>query len=161
VDSGAVEGYDVSTAHSRLDAGEEIMRLIARASVIALVVFSTPSSGSAQQTTAPARDIDTITVRLSNFAFDPDHLRLKAGTPVRLRLVNETGGGHDFSSPAFFAASSILPGGSSPANGEMAVGSHQTVEIALVPRAPGTYRLECTHFLHSLFGMHGLVEVMP
>jgi plastocyanin len=161
VDSGAVEGYDVSATHSRLDAGEKIMRLIARASVIALAVFSTPSSGSAQQTAAPARDIDTITVRLSNFAFDPDHLRLKAGTPVRLRLVNETGGGHDFSSPAFFAASSILPGGSSPANGEMAVGSHQTVEIALVPRAPGTYRLECTHFLHSLFGMHGLVEVMP
>jgi hypothetical protein len=35
------------------------------------------------------------------------------------------------------------------------------VEIALVPRAPGKYRLECTHFLHSLFGMHGLVEVTP
>jgi plastocyanin len=30
-----------------------------------------------------------------------------------------------------------------------------------VPRTPGTYRVECTHFLHSVFGMHGTIEVMP
>src|SRR5664279_4992350 len=132
------------------------MRIIARGSVIALAAFSAPLSGSAQQTTASANS-NVITVRLSNFAFDPDHLRLKTGVPVRLRLVNESGGGHDFSSPAFFAASSFLPGSSAPPNGEVAVGSHQTVEIALVPRTPGSYRVECTHFLHSLFGMHGAV----
>ena len=50
---------------------------------------------------------------------------------------------------------------SAPLNGDIAVGSHQTVEIALIPRTPGTYRVECTHFLHSFFGMHGTVEVMP
>jgi len=137
------------------------MRIIARASVIALAIFSTPSSGTAQQTTAPTRDIVTIAVRLSSFAFDPDHLRLKASVPIRLRLVNESSGGHDFSAPAFFAASTLLPGSSAPSNGEMAVGSHQSVEIALVPRTPGTYRVECTHFLHSFFGMHGTVEVIP
>jgi hypothetical protein len=41
------------------------------------------------------------------------------------------------------------------------VGSHQTVEVAMVPRSPGKYPLTCTHFLHGLFGMEGTVEVTP
>jgi plastocyanin len=137
------------------------MRIMACSSVIALAAFSAPLSSIAQQTTPPTSEGNAITVRLSNFAFDPDHLRLKAGVPVRLRLVNESSGGHDFSAPAFFAASSVLSGSSAPSNGEVAVGSHQTVEIAVVPRAPGTYRVECTHFLHSLLGMHGAIDVRP
>jgi plastocyanin len=137
------------------------MRIITCMSVIGLAVFLTPLSGSAQQTKAPANEAKTITVRLSSFAFTPDHLRLKAGVPVRLRLVNESNGGHDFSAPAFFAASRPLPNSWSPPDGDVAVGSNKTVEIALVPRTPGTYRVECTHFLHSLFGMHGTVEVLP
>ncbi len=98
---------------------------------------------------------------MSNFAFDPDHLRFKAGVPVRLRLMNESGDGHDFSAPAFFAASSFPPGSSAPPNGEVAVGAHQTVELAVIPGTPGRYPLRCTHFLHSLFGMHGTIEVTP
>ena len=100
-----------------------------------------------------------ITVRLSDFAFDPEHLSLKTGVPVRLRLVNDSGGGHDFSAPAFFAASSIQPGSLPPTDGGFEVGSHQTVEITLIPRIAGTYPLECTHFLHSLFGMNGTIQV--
>jgi plastocyanin len=135
------------------------MRIIAGASVIAVVAFLAPAN--AQKTTAPDGGTEIVTVRLSNFAFDPKHLQLKAGVPIRLRLVNESNGGHDFSSPAFFAASSVLPGVSAPSSGEMAVGSHQTVEIGMVPRTPGTYRVECTHFLHSFFGMHGTIEIIP
>jgi plastocyanin len=137
------------------------MRIVAGALVTGLATLSTPPIARGQQTTALAGVTETITVRLSNFAFDPDHLRLKAGAPIRLHLVNESSGGHDFSAPAFFASSSILAGSPVPSNGELAVGSHQTVEIAVVPHTPGTYRLECTHFLHSLFGMHGTVEVTP
>jgi len=112
------------------------------------------------QPIASTNDGEAITVRLSDFAFDPEHLRLKAGVPVRLRLVNDSGGGHDFSAPAFFAASSSLPGSLPPTDGGIEVGSHQTVEIALVPRMAGTYPLECSHFLHSLFGMSGTIEVL-
>jgi hypothetical protein len=99
-----------------------IMRIITCASVIALAALSTPLKSSAQQTTTPANESNTITVRLSNFSFDPDHLRLKTGVPIRLRLVNESGGGHDFSAPTFFAASSFPPGSSAPPNGEVCVG---------------------------------------
>jgi plastocyanin len=137
------------------------MRIIACASAMALVALSASSSSNAQQIKAPATDVQTITVRLSSFAFDPDHLRLKVGVPVRLRFVNESSGGHDFSAPAFFAASSFLPGSLTPPNGDVAVPSHQMIEVGVVPRTSGTYRVECTHFLHSFFGMHGTVEVMP
>jgi uncharacterized cupredoxin-like copper-binding protein len=138
-----------------------MMRVIMWGLVTALAVCWVPSSGTAQQTMAPTRDTESITVRLSNFAFDPAHLRLKEAVPIRLRLVNESGGRHDFSAPAFFAASTFLLGSTAPPNGDVAVGAHQTVEIGLVPRSPGTYHLECTHFLHSFFGMHGTIEVMP
>src|SRR5271166_2272929 len=137
------------------------MRTVDCGLVIALAAFSMPPSGSAQPAPAAVSGGETITVRLSNFAFDPEHLRLKAGVPVRLRLVNESNGGHDFSAPAFFAASSFLPGSSAPPDGEVAVSSHRTVEIGVIPHAPGTYPLKCTHFLHSIFGMHGSIEVIP
>jgi uncharacterized cupredoxin-like copper-binding protein len=135
------------------------VQIIAYASVVALTVISAPISGSTQPITTRATERETITVRLSNFDFIPEHLRLKSGVPIRLRLVNESNGGHDFSAPAFFAAGSFPPGVSGPPDGDVAVASHQTVEIAVVPRTPGTYRLECTHFLHSIFGMHGTIEV--
>jgi plastocyanin len=137
------------------------MRIIACACAAALAAILAPASGSGQQTAASANESETITVRLSNFAFEPNHLRFKAGTPIRLRLVNDSGGGHDFSAPSFFAASSVMPGSAAPPDGKLAVGSHQTIEIAVVPHVPGTYRIECTHFLHSFFGMHGSVEVTP
>ena len=129
--------------------------------VIALAACSGKPTGTVQRMVIPLADGETITVRLSSFAFDPEQIRLKAGVPVRLRLVNESDGGHNFSAPTFFAASSFLPGSLVPSSGAVEVGSHQTVEIALVPGAPAAYPLECTHFLHSAFGMHGTVEVMP
>jgi uncharacterized cupredoxin-like copper-binding protein len=137
------------------------MRIDIYVLAIATAALLAPLSGSAQQTMAPAGNGETITVQLSNFDFTPERLRLKAGVPVRLRLANVSGGGHDFSAPAFFAASGFSPGVAAPPDGTVSVGSHQTVEIAVVPRTPGVYHLECTHFLHSLFGMHGTIEVIP
>jgi plastocyanin len=129
--------------------------------VIVLAACSGEPTGTAQRTAVPVADGKTITVELSSFAFNPEQIRLKTGVPIRLRLVNESDGGHNFSAPTFFAASSFVPRSSVSSNGAVEVGSHQTVEIALVPEAPAAYPLECTHFLRSAFGMHGTVEVMP
>jgi plastocyanin len=129
--------------------------------VIVLAACSGNPTGTTQQVATQTGDGETITVRLSSFAFTPERIRLKAGVPIRLRLVNESDGGHNFSAPTFFAASTFLPGSSVPSNGALEVGSHETVEITLVPGAPAVYPLECIHFLHSTFGMHGTVEVMP
>jgi plastocyanin len=97
---------------------------------------------------------------MSNFEFDPNDIRLKVGLPLRLRLVNVSNGGHDFSAPSLFAASRLPPSTSSPPNGTVEVPAHQTVEIGLVPQVPGKYSLECTHILHSAFVMQGTIEVM-
>jgi plastocyanin len=129
--------------------------------VAVLAACSDRTTGTTQRVATQAGGGETITVRLSSFAFDPEQIRLKAGVPVRLRLVNESNGGHNFSAPTLFAASIFLTNSSIPSNGAVEIGSHQTVEIALVPAEPGAYPLECTHFLHSAFGMHGTVEVMP
>jgi plastocyanin len=109
---------------------------------------------------APAPDI--VTVHLSNFAFTPDQLRLRVGEPVHLRIVNDSTGGHNFTAPSLFSASTF-PDGSPPTSGKVEVGPKSSTDIVFVPRVPGTYRVECTHFLHSLFGMTGnvVVEVPP
>jgi len=85
---------------------------------------------------------------------------LRVGVPVRLRLVNQSNGGHDFSAPGFFASSNFPPGSKASPGGKIEVGSQQTTEIALTPRVPGTYPVECTHFLHSLFGMTATIDVV-
>jgi uncharacterized cupredoxin-like copper-binding protein len=103
---------------------------------------------------------DKITVKLSNFAFAPDQLHLRANVPVLLRIENDSTGGHNFSAPALFSAS-IFPDSTPPTNGKVEVGPKSSMEIVLVPRVPGTYRVECTHFLHSLFGMSGNIVVEP
>jgi len=107
---------------------------------------------------APGPDI--ITVKLSNFAFAPGQLHLRANVPVLLRIVNDSTGGHNFSAPSLFSAS-IFPESTPPTNGKVEVGPKSSMEIVLVPRVPGTYRVECTHFLHHLFGMSGNIVVEP
>lgn len=127
---------------------------------VLLAGFLSATAGSQPARVAAAAP-DVVEVRLSNFAYDPDPLRLRAGVPVRLRLVNESGGGHDFVAPAFFAASAFPPGVAPPPGGKVEVAAHATEELTLTPRVPGTYEVRCTHFLHALFGMTGKVVVAP
>ena len=135
------------------------MRIVTFGLVAALAACAAPARVSAPAPQSAADGV--VTVHLSNFAFDPAQLRLKKDVPVRLRLVNDSDGGHDFSAPGLFAASTLPPGVPAPPNGAIDVGANQTVEIALVPHTAGTYPLECTHFLHSAFGMTGSIEVVP
>ena len=133
------------------------MNRITALAIVLLAVLAVPLAARAQ----PSRDepAETVTIQLSNFAFNPDRLRLRVGVPVRLHLENASSGGHNFSAPAFFAAS-IYPTGSPPQNGKVEVAGRSSVDITLTPRATGTYKIECTHFLHSLFGMTGTIVVV-
>ena len=121
-----------------------------RAALFALALLA-PLPAFAQ-TPAP----QTVEVRLSSFAFSPEAIALTAGRPVILHLVNSGGGGHNFSAPQFFAAATNVSG---PVNeGTVEVRGHQSVDITLTP-SRGTYRLRCTHTMHSTFGMHGTITV--
>jgi plastocyanin len=100
----------------------------------------------------------TITVHLSNFAFSPAVLQMRAGVPISLHFVNDGSGGHNWSAPELFAAATF-PNGTPPSGGRVELAPKQRLDLLFVPRVPGTYKVECTHFLHSLFGMSGRVVV--
>ncbi len=138
-----------------------IVGLIATLALVFTVAGCAPATTApSARLTAPATEAPgTLTILLTDFAFSPDHITLRTGEPIRLRLVNQSSGGHDFSAPTFFAASSFPAGSMAPAGGAIEVGSKQTVEITLTPRKAGTYSVECTHFLHSLFGMTATIKV--
>jgi uncharacterized cupredoxin-like copper-binding protein len=121
-----------------------------------------PEADMARQAAAPSLEWNSapaITVRMSDFAFEPEHLSLRAGMPVRLVLVNDSGSEHNFSAPALFANSAFGPGSAPLADGAVTVAAKHTVELQLVPVKPGDYPLDCTEMLHSMFGMSGSIEV--
>jgi plastocyanin len=121
-----------------------------RAALFALAMLA-PSPAFAQDA-AP----QTVEVRLSNFSFTPRVIALTAGRPIILHLVNSGGGGHNFSAPQFFAASTGVSG---PVNeGTVEVRGHQSVDIRLTP-SRGSYRLRCGHTMHATLGMTGTITV--
>lgn len=100
-----------------------------------------------------------VTVTLSSFNFAPSSIHLRAGQPVVLHLVNAAGGGHNFSSPEFFAASAIREQDKGLVYmGGIELRGGQSKDIGLVPRK-GIYKLRCTHTMHTMLGMKGDIVV--
>ncbi|HLZ66979.1 MAG TPA: cupredoxin domain-containing protein [Aliidongia sp.] len=131
--------------------------------LLAACASPAPSGPSAELRPAPDADwgkARPVMVRLADFSFTPNHIALEAGAPVRLTLVNAGSGAHDFFAPRFFATVGFRQGTVVPdKNGSVTLKAGETEDIELVPTQAGTYPLECTEFLHSLFGMTGVIEV--
>lgn len=119
-----------------------------RLPVLAALLLCTPVLAQ----DAPLR----VEVRLSSFDYTPSTIRLAAGRPIVLHLVNSGDGGHNFAAPEFFAAAQGVAG--PVERGRVEVAGNQSVDITLTP-ARGTYRLRCTHTLHTAFGMTGEIVV--
>ncbi|HEX3673761.1 MAG TPA: cupredoxin domain-containing protein [Rhizomicrobium sp.] len=102
-----------------------------------------------------------VTVSLTNFAFTPDTLNLKANTAYRLHLTNDGTSGHNFTAKEFFASSTIAPADASKVDkdGEVEVPKGTSVDVTVTPAKAGSYDLTCTHFLHTTFGMKGQIVV--
>ena len=112
----------------------------------------------AQQATpqAPA----AIDVQLSNFKFRPQTIVLNHAEAYVLRLHNRSEGGHDFTAPAFFAASRIAPDDRQwITDGEVEVPPGQVRELQLTAPAAGSYKLKCSHSFHKALGMSGAIVV--
>ncbi len=100
-----------------------------------------------------------VEIDLSSFAFAPSTLALRAGVPVTLVLQNTSSGGHNFAAPEFFANAVMRSQDRAMIErGAIEVRTSSTRRITLTPRA-GTYRLRCTHTLHTTFGMRGQIVV--
>ena len=99
-----------------------------------------------------------VEVVLKSFSFTPATLHLRAGAPVRL-TIRDAKGGHNFAAPKFFATARIAPEDARRVRGgKIELEGGEAVTIRLVPAA-GTYKLTCTHFLHTSFGMKGSIVV--
>jgi plastocyanin len=98
----------------------------------------------------------SVTIGVRSFAFTPRPIYLRAGRPVTLTFVNQSGSGHDFTAGAFFAAATIIAGAAP--GGEIELRGHETRSITLVPRA-GVYPAHCSHFMHAMFGMRDTIVV--
>ncbi len=115
------------------------------------------TAGSAQAPTDYSRAA-SVEIVLTSFSFTPETLRLRAGVPVRL-TVRDAIGGHNFAARKFFAAARITPEDAGKVQGgKIELQGGEAVTIRLVP-AKGTYKLTCTHFLHTSFGMKGSIVV--
>jgi plastocyanin len=100
-----------------------------------------------------------VEVRLSSYHFTPNVVRLEAGRPYALKLVNAASVGHTFTAPDFFAAAQVAPGAAPLVEkGQIELPRGGTVVIRLVPTA-GEYKVVCTELGHALLGMTGRVVV--
>jgi len=125
-----------------------------RGTLAIALLLASPLAASAQ----PAED--AVTVQLSSFKFTPKTLTLRQGHRYRLHLVNVASGGHDFVAKEFFAASTIAPEDSGKIHdGRIDLAGEEAVDVTLTPDRAGTYKVHCSHFMHSTFGMTGEIVV--
>jgi plastocyanin len=121
----------------------------------AIVLLATPlANGALAQTAAP------ISVTLTDYAFTPDTLDLKAGVTYQMHFVNSGSKDHNFDAPEFFAASKVAPEDEAKVKkGLVALKDGQSVDVTVTPDKPGSFPVECTHFMHKMMGMHGNITV--
>ena len=101
-----------------------------------------------------------LTIELSSFKFTPATVALEHGTAYRIHFVNKSGGGHDFAAKEFFADSDIAPEDRAKIrSGSIGLGGGESADIRLAPLRAGTFKVHCTHFMHSTFGMIGSIAV--
>ena len=118
------------------------------------------ASAGAAQSGAEWGSARALTLQLSSFKFEPSEISMEHGVAYDLRLVNLSSGGHDFASKAFFAGAQVRPDDMAKVrDGRIEVGGGESVEVHLIAPAPGTYKIRCTHFMHSVFGMTGRIIV--
>jgi plastocyanin len=97
-------------------------------------------------------------VQVYSYGFAPRPIYLRAGQPVTLTFVNQSGSSHDFVAPGFFQHAKIL-GGSMPMQMSMIdLRPRETKSITLIP-VRGTYQAHCSHFFHKQLGMSDTIVV--
>ncbi|RHW18603.1 copper-binding protein [Sphingomonas gilva] len=109
---------------------------------------------------APVQAPETIAITLANFRYTPETIALRQGQPYVLRFTNAAKGGHDFVAREFFAAAGVAAEDRAKLeDGGIEVPGRTTVGIRLTAPPAGRYPVHCSHFLHSTFGMKGMIVV--
>ena len=115
---------------------------------------------AALATPALAQDAQTLTISMSNYAFTPSTLNLRAGQPYALVFTNTVTKDHDFVAPELFASGTIAPADQAKVvKGAVEVDDGGSVTVHFTPGKPGTYAFTCDHFMHAMLGMKGTAIV--
>lgn len=123
--------------------------------VPALLLLAAAPAGGAPEW-RQSRDFE---VRLSSFDIEPGTMRLRAGEPLRLRLVNVSQGDHSFSAGEFFERAQIRNRDRQAlSDGSITVRANDVREVVLVPAA-GRYSARCGNFIHWILGMRSEIIV--
>ncbi len=127
-----------------------------RALVLALPALLLATPANAVPDWREAREYDVL---LTSFDIQPERIELKAGEPVRLRLINKGGTAHSFDAGSFFSRSEIhRRARGTVTGGKVVVAPGETTEILLVPQA-GTYRARAGNLFHRVMGMSSRIIV--
>ena len=125
---------------------------------LAFAIAATTAARAQQQ--ADFANATPVTVTISSYAFAPDGLTFNRGVAYRLHLVNSSGKAHNFSASKLFAASQIAPQDANKVeDGKIEVAANESVDVVFTPMTPGEYEIRCTHFMHSMMGMHAKAVV--
>ena len=123
--------------------------------LIATLLLAVPAAAQEPEWRT-AREYEVL---LRPFAYDPDPIRLEAGRPVKLRLLNQGQATFSFSARNFFRASRIRQGDAEAvANGYIRLGPGEVRTIALVP-VRGRYRAHSGNLIHRVLGMSAPIIV--
>jgi uncharacterized cupredoxin-like copper-binding protein len=101
---------------------------------------------------------ETVTVVMTEYRFDPEHLAFRHGVPYRLHLENPGKELHEFTAARFFKASRVRNPESLAHQGEEVVlQPGESKDVFLVVDRPGHYDLTCAD--HDFQGMTGDITV--
>ncbi len=125
----------------------------------AILIFCCALPATAQPTEwRIARDREIL---LRAHDYEPRPIRLEAGIPVRLHLVNPGRKSLSFSAPDFFRAARVHASHRAEvADGHVRLAPGERRVISLVPRE-GRYRARSRNLLHRLVGMSARIIVEP
>jgi plastocyanin len=131
---------------------EDVVRLSRLAAVIlapalALAVWGCASAPAPQAEVSPGSE---ITVKASNFKFDPNTIQMRGTGTVTFVVTNTGGSAHNITIKD--------PKGTVVDSAE--IGPNATVTRTVSFPAPGTYAISCNHPFHTAFGMSGRIIVL-
>ena len=126
---------------------------------LAALVIALAATGQEAWAQDAQTGAEPVNIALSDYAFAPAALNLKAGTAYHLHFTNAGSKDHDFTAPEFFAASQVAPEDQAKIKrGTVEIDKGKDVDVTVTPSA-GNYKVNCTHFMHSAMGMHGTITV--
>lgn len=118
----------------------------------------TRTSGATETGNLDWSKAETITMRMEEFRFVPDHLRLHKGTPYRLHLVNAGEEMHEFTAPDFFRSvllrdRTVL----GPYGNQVVLQPHDEANVFFVAQQSGIFAPTCAD--HDWAGMKATIIV--